>query len=183
MQYSPFDKDSLQTPTNDVVTSDESTGIDLLTDPIVSEYYQFKPGYLRNFTTPKDSIVYPQDTDYQAGYFQRYFIKKRNDPTSKIIEVDVNQYNGMTLSENGIDENLYFGIEVDWKIAGFQNDVISNGIVISYGVADTNARTLILKEQVMPGISVKLTNLIQFAKFKMTPVTQSSIQNSGISIS
>ena len=166
MKYSPFDKSNKKQPASD--SGDEIVGIELLSDPNVFEYYLLKNDYLRTFDTPKDSFVYPTENDYTEGIFKRHFLKKRNDDSVKIIEVDKDQFSKLSLTD-GIDANIYFGIIVEWKITGFLNDTYdSGGTLLEYGIKNTNERTLILKEKEMQGISDRLRNLQEFAKPKTT---------------
>jgi hypothetical protein len=61
-----------------------------------------------------------------------------------------------------IDDNLYVGFELDWKLTGPLGDVIVDGVRQQAGVRDTNRRTLQRLEQEYIGITEKLQNLTQF---------------------
>ena len=104
-----------------------------------------------------DSTVIPTNEDYVNGVYTRYFIKTKG---SKVIsEVDEK-----TLGSLGdkIDDNLYVGFELDWKLTGPLNDIFVDGIRQQAGVRDTNRRTLQRLEQEYIGITEKLQNLTQF---------------------
>ncbi|MCK9273095.1 hypothetical protein M0P65_06120 [Candidatus Gracilibacteria bacterium] len=164
MKFSPFDKKNKNLINVDSNPQEEPTGLELLRDDDVYEYYILKQNFLRSFETPKNSIVYPKESDYKKGNFIRYFIKKRNDEFAPIIELDEKQYKRMNSSKNGIDKNIYYGIEVEWKLTGPENDIINNNMIVVYGVKNTNERTLINKNTQMPGIQDKLKNLQEFAR-------------------
>ena len=46
---------------------------------------------LNDYTAPVSYYPELEEKDYEDGIFTRYFVKKRNDETAKIIEVDENQ--------------------------------------------------------------------------------------------
>ena len=66
------------------------------------------------------------------------------------------------VSADKIDDNLYVGFELDWKLTGPLNDIFVGGIRQQAGVRDTNRRTLQRLEQEYIGITEKLQNLTQF---------------------
>lgn len=162
MKFSPFDKEIKKQSVID--SGVEPDGLYLLNNESVFDYYVSKNNYLRSFTTPKNSFVYPTENDYDNGVFTRYFIRKRNDNSSLILEIDKDQFSTMSPT-SGIDSNIYYAIQVDWKITGPDEDIVdSSGNIVVYGIKDTNDRTLQLKELEMPGIIDKLKNLRQFAR-------------------
>ena len=104
-----------------------------------------------------DNTIIPTNEDYKNGVYTRYFIKTKGSKT--IVEV-----NEETLGQIGvkIDDNLYVGFELDWKLTGPLNDIFVDGIRQQAGVRDTNRRTLQRLEQEYIGITEKLQNLTQF---------------------
>ena len=104
-----------------------------------------------------DNTILPTNEDYTKGFYTRYFIKTKGSKT-------ISEVNKETLGSLGdkIDDNLYVGFELDWKLTGPLDDVIVDGVRQQAGVRDTNRRTLQRLEQEYIGISDKLKNLTQF---------------------
>ena len=104
--------------------------------------------------------------DYKKGHISRYFIKKRNDRSNKIMEINKESYNLVTTS-GPIDGNLWERYSLRWKISGPLNDIKDGrGITIESGISDTNKRILRKAEKEFRGISFHLQNLIEFGKVK-----------------
>lgn len=117
----------------------------------------------KNFTVPQQRIAIPVMDDYEKGRITRYFIKRRNSMTYEdIFEVDKIQFKLLKQNKNGIDNNLYIGIEMDWKLTGPLND-IKEGFNTTYGVYDTNQRMVFLKDREFPGLKNFLTDYIEFS--------------------
>ncbi len=115
------------------------------------------------FRSPKSIRLSLNLDDYKLGYIERFFVKKRNDITSRIIEIDKDQYDLLGQTNVGIDNDLYFGISLKWKISGPEYDIIENGRVKVSGIVDTNTRTLFSKEVSMPGIKNFLSDLREYS--------------------
>lgn len=117
----------------------------------------------KNFTVPQQRIPIPVMDDYEKGKITRYFIKRRNSATYEdIFEVDKPQFKLLKQSKNGIDGNLYVGIEVEWKLTGPLND-LKDGYNTTYGVVDTNQRVVFLKDREFSGLKNFLTDYIEFS--------------------
>ena len=157
MKYSPFDKP----------VKDDRKKINPTKDDEDSEitYDKLKKKYLKQFETPKELKPLPEAKDYENGVFTRYFIRKRNNPAARILEIDKRQYKRMSFTKSGIDKNLYVEMELEWKLTGPKNDILSqkNSIKV-YGIQDTNYRTLLFKDKEMEGILQKLSNTLEYAK-------------------
>ena len=104
-----------------------------------------------------DNTVLPTNEDYEKGLYTRYYIKTKG---SKSIAEVTEEVFGLLGSK--IDDNLYVGFELDWKLTGPLNDIFVDGIRQQAGVRDTNRRTLQRLEQEYIGITEKLQNLTQF---------------------
>lgn len=126
-------------------------------------YIELKNSYLLNYTKPIPYNPLPSKKDYEQTYIDRYFVKRRNSNDS-IIEISKNQYNTLSQKEIGIDENLYIGTSLQWKIYGILYDKYENDLIIEYGVYDTNKRTVQLKEKELPTLNKYLNQYAQFAK-------------------
>jgi hypothetical protein len=105
-------------------------------------------------------------TQYQAEnsisinqeQIQRYFLQRKND-LSNIIEIDSNQFD--LYNNKQIDTNLYTAVRLIWYISGNVDDVIINNSK-KLGVVSKNRNAVHNAEQRMPGISKKLSNLLEF---------------------
>ena len=99
---------------------------------------------------PTQALVIPDLDDYENGKFTRYFLRRRNYSTYEdIIERDKPQWKLWRRQGSGINENLYQGLELSWKLTGPLHD-IPNTFNTEYGVADTNQRLVFLKDREMP---------------------------------
>lgn len=108
--------------------------------------------------------------DYKREYFVRYFVKKRNEPNSGIIEVDEKQYNSLPSKSKGLNGDLYYGISLRWRIGGSLTDTDTQ-----YGIVNANRKTLQLTEEKMPGIGKYLGDLQEFSIYNK--LTNESIRN------
>lgn len=147
--------------------------VDSKRDPIVSEYKaiirktrKLKPNdyyFVPRSQGPIYSYPPPTLKDYKKGKFVRYFIKRRNKSTSEdIFEVNKEQYISWKTAKFGIDEFLYDGIKIDWKLTGPLKDT-GTPPNIEYGVEDTNKRLVFLKDREFKGLMNFLTNYIEWS--------------------
>ena len=115
---------------------------------------------LNKFDIPIPYISIPTNEDYKKGYIKRYFIKKRN--MNKIIEISDKQYKSIS-NNKGIDENIYLGFELNWKITGPIYDQYKNNILINSGIYDTNKRTVIITNNKIPNIINYFNNYLELS--------------------
>ena len=102
---------------------------------------------------PVSHFPQPTDEDYHRGYIIRYFIKLKTNKNSSTLEVDESEYNKFS-SENIVTGKSFFqSVSLRWKIIGKRNDVIIG-----------NTKTVEIKELLLPGISLRLGNRLQFWK-------------------
>ena len=109
-------------------------------------------GYDFKITT---HVPTPNVSDYQVGYIRRYFVQKRNDKSSPIFEVSLNEY------ERLVKEALYIGATVKWRISGPITETIIDS-VLDKGVRDSNRIAISLVNDIMPNLKIYLPNLLQF---------------------
>ena len=115
----------------------------------------------KNFTVPQQRYPVLTMENYESGKIFRYFIKRRNSITYEdIFEVDESQFKLLKQSKNGIDRNLYIGIDMPWKLTGPLHDIKEQYNTI-YGVYDTNKRMILLKDREFPGLKHFLTDYIE----------------------
>ena len=123
---------------------------------------------------PAQSLIIPNLDDYENGKFTRYFLQRRNYSTYEdIIEVDKPQWNLWKKPNKGINEKMYRGLELSWKLTGPLHDVL-NTFNTEYGVADTNQRLVFLKDREMPGLKNYLTDYIELTIY--SPYVKSDIK-------
>jgi hypothetical protein len=123
---------------------------------------------------PTQALVIPDLDDYENGKFTRYFLRRRNYSTYEdIIEIDKPQWKLWRRQGSGINEKLYQGLELSWKLTGPLRDV-PNTFNTEYGVADTNQRLVFLKDREMPGLKNYLTDYIELTIY--SPYVKSDIK-------
>jgi len=115
-----------------------------------------------NFNTPVEKLILPTESDYDIGWFNRYFIKQRN--YSKIIEVNKQQYDSLKATRSGVNGKLYKGAQLIWKLTGSRNNIYKNDVIIHQGISDTNKRTITKKNDELSGLSGYLLNYLQFSR-------------------
>lgn len=128
-------------------------------EDISSLKYQYKK--LNSVNT-----MYVAPVQYQAEnsisinqeQIQRYFLQRKND-LNDITEVDSTQFN--LYANQQIDNNLYTAIQLTWYITGNTQDTILNGSK-QFGIISKNRNEVVNAERRMPGISKKLSNLLEF---------------------
>ena len=109
------------------------------------------------FDSIKPSAVTITEQNREDGYVTRYFIKKINE--TSILEIDKTQYDAWVSKK--IDNNLYVATEIVWKITGNRNTELVRGGQLP-GVIEVNLSNVSRANQIVPGISSKLTNLLQY---------------------
>jgi hypothetical protein len=79
------------------------------------------------------------ESDYQIGYFTRYFAKKVTGP-GYIIEVSKNQYANIQNNANPQDFLVYESTSMLWQLTGPLRDTRVSQYQIKGGIIDTNKR-------------------------------------------
>jgi hypothetical protein len=93
----------------------------------------------------KTHIPTPTDVDYERGYIVRYFIRKANDNSSYIYEVNSDTYSNM------IQNPFFTTVSLRWRISGEINEV-----------RESNKKSVKLTSLKMKNIPLYLPNLLQF---------------------
>ena len=120
-------------------------------------YAKLKRQLKTKFITPYAVKRIPTVDEYRAGYFERYFLKKCNEPL--FIEIDYAQQ--QLWSRNVIDPAVYKLIKVRWFISGNTDDV-NTGNGIQRGVITKNTIATQFAQQEAPGIAAVLSNPLQY---------------------
>lgn len=137
----------------------------MLTKQEMSEAYLYEliSKVPMSLSVEKYDEYYPEVTEeaLDSGILVRYFIRQANHTTGYITEIDKPTY------EKFSRNSLYLVISVDWRIVGELDDKfgprsINTPVRIYTGVKTSNELTLADAEKIMPGISRKLTNIVQF---------------------
>jgi hypothetical protein len=115
------------------------------------------------FKTPHYAFTLPTLEDYQAGKVVRYFIQRRNKTSYEdIIEIDKDQFKLWANQKGGIDNSLYEGIALDWKLTGPLYDDTSSKDTV-FGVYSTNQRMVLLKNREFVGLKNFITDYIELS--------------------
>ena len=111
--------------------------------------------------TSYDSIqtYYPKITieDRKLGSITRYFIKRIN--STSIIEISKQQF--QNYNSKLIDPNINIAVSLKWTITGKVDDE-AVGTVLVEGVKSKNQQAIKQANMKVPGLSSKLTNLLEF---------------------
>jgi hypothetical protein len=117
-------------------------------------------------TQPKFAYSAPIENDFITGTFKRYFIKRRNYTSLfDIFEIDEEQFKLWRKVKTGIDETLYNAIEIDWKLTGPLHDIVDNDTIVTYGVSDTNERTIRSNSVMFIGLDKYITDFKEFTVY------------------
>ena len=120
-------------------------------------YKQLKPQLKTTYDSIQSYIPYPSDEDLKRGMFKRYFMMKYNEKL--IFEIDVVTNDKFLASE--YDPNMYTTTTIDWHLSGIPHTKQTDGIT-TLGVYEKNKNSVVIAENKLPGISLKITNYLEF---------------------
>jgi len=109
------------------------------------------------FDTPQFTQPIITIQSRNAGFISRYFLKKANE--SVINEVDETQYDKWGIQK--IDSNIWNATQITWYITGNLRDEMQRGVLVR-GVIEKNLQEIQRAEIEVPGISLVLTNPVQY---------------------
>lgn len=124
-------------------------------------YDGIKTDDVTGYTSPKLYRPKVTDENITSGILNRYIVQRRNDK-NVIIEVSEKEFNTLPQLNVGLNNVLYKGVIVPWKIKGPIYDITENGKIVTSGISDTNNRTLIRLNYQYPGIRQYLSDLTEF---------------------
>jgi len=107
---------------------------------------------LATFQVPKSFNPQPTDQDYKAGYFTRYFAKKRT-MAGFVIEVDQPTYTSLQTADSVYDYVTYQATSVLWQLTGPLHNTRPPGKYPIAGIIDTNTRLVAAKEPTFQGLT------------------------------
>ena len=139
---------------------------DVAKDPYTFLYDKITDVSLGEWIAPVGKKPKPKKEDRTRGYIMRYFIKKSNDQTAPIIEIDQKQYKKCRpKAGRHINGYMYSKVSLRWKLNGPQKDVKKGDTlkIAVKGVEDTNRRTVFAKNMEMEGLSNLLRDLTKYS--------------------
>lgn len=113
-------------------------------------------------TEPTGYYPKPLESDYNRGYFDRYFVKKINE-TGYIKEISVDEYNKIQNGSATYDVSFYQTEKVIWKLTGPLNTVRLSQYDIRAGIIDTNKRLVEATDARFLGLKAYIGE--EYAKF------------------
>jgi hypothetical protein len=96
----------------------------------IDNYYIIENGYSQSTrltfnqtapSPPKQSYPLVTEDDYKLGEFQRYFVKKGNEP--KFIEISKEDYQKYVRQDKDVMFELYTPIQINWVLTGDKEQV------------------------------------------------------------
>jgi hypothetical protein len=137
----------------------------LQNDPIVDELYSrddsdlstkqisfftLTPSYIistnldtsKSPTPPKQSYPVVTENDYKLGEFQRYFVKKSNEPV--FLEISLDDYRKYVNQDRDVMFELYIPFQINWTLTGEKEQVYQT---------NQNIVAKAEREQNLPGFS------------------------------
>lgn len=126
--------------------------------------YPFSKRFDYDLDTPllNSNFILPNESNYDKGFFVRYFAQLKNSTQLYIVEVNYNTYNTFLTNKN--ITNHYIIAALLWQLTGPINDIYNNNIRTIPGIKDTNLRSIQDAEKTFPGLSLYLTDPLQFAR-------------------
>lgn len=128
-------------------------------DTLIERYKKLKTVFL-NTNLPKTFFPSPTQANYDEGVIARYFVQLRDTPGSPIFEVDKEIFYKFNNS------NFYKGVQINWRISGNLEDSYTTQGALIPSVINSNKRSIMEAEKVLPEINLYLVNLKQFYRGK-----------------
>lgn len=117
------------------------------------------------FIQPAPYYPKPTEEDYKIGFVTRYFMKRRTDDYTKIVEISPDDYEAnFESATDGLDTSMYVAVKINWKITGPKNNDNSDPNFPKPGIIETNQKLVKLKEKLFPGFSLFITDYSKFSK-------------------
>lgn len=126
---------------------------------LIERYKKLKTVFV-NTNLPKTFFPKPKQSDYDNGVITRYFVQLRDTPGSPIFEVN----NEIFFKFN--NSNFYKGVQINWRISGNLEDEYTTQGALVPSVVNSNKRSIMEAEKILPEINLYLVNLKQFYRGK-----------------
>ena len=124
-------------------------------DEMIKKYKNLK-SVVVNTKIPKTFFPTPKQSDYDNGVITRYFVQLRDTPGSPIFEVNKEIFYKFNNS------NFYKGVQINWRISGKLEDEYTTQGALIPSVTNSNKRSIMEAEKILPEINLYLVNLKQF---------------------
>jgi hypothetical protein len=128
-------------------------------DEMIKKYKNLKSVVI-NTKIPKTFFPTPKQSDYDTGVIPRYFVQLRDTSGSPIFEVN----NEVFFKFN--NSNFYKGVQINWRISGKLEDEYTTQGALIPSVTNSNKRSIMEAEKILPEINLYLVNLKQFYRGK-----------------
>jgi len=112
---------------------------------------------IHSYVVPTDEYIQPSDQQYKEGQFERYFLRKLNEPGSTIYEINMEEA-GKLGNKNGIDDGIYGLLKITWYIT--KNPANKDEIELK------NKRTILFEDKNFPGLKEQIYNYLEFSEIK-----------------
>jgi len=109
---------------------------------------------------PKTGIMIPKKSDYDKGYYYRYFYKLGTNNDNQVYEIEEKEYNTLQ------NKKIYKTLKIKWKLVG-PKDIAE----------EINTKIIKTSDQVLFGIKSILINPLQFWKNLPDTVPQFDVTN------
>lgn len=126
---------------------------------LIDRYKKLKSVVI-NTNLPKTFFPTPTQSDYETGVIPRYFVQLRDTPGSPIFEVDREIFFKFNNS------NFYKGVQINWRISGKLEDEYTTQGALIPSVVNSNKKSIMEAEKILPEINLYLVNLKQFYRGK-----------------
>lgn len=113
---------------------------------------------------PPSYFPQPEESDYDRGYFTRYFTKKINDGgISTLKEIDQQTYSKINSNSKDYDSYMWKTTQSKWVLTGSINDTVVGGVV-KKGVRNANYNLILRASQLVEGLEYFIKDYTQFAR-------------------
>jgi hypothetical protein len=126
---------------------------------LIKKYKNLK-SIVVNTKIPRTFFPSPTQDNYNEGVITRYFVQLRDTSGSPIFEVDKEIFYKFNNS------NFYRGVKINWRISGNLEDSYTPEGALIPSIINSNKRSIMEAEKILPDINLYLVNLKQFYRGK-----------------
>jgi hypothetical protein len=127
---------------------------DKLISKDVIKYNNIKNEQLTTHVSPISFFPIITESDLDNGYFERFFVQRRNNPENTIMEIDISQYLNIGLESNNISEVNYNSTHLKWYISNIEDGI----------KAQLNKQQVSDAEKKFKGLKKFITNYLEYSK-------------------
>lgn len=107
--------------------------------------------------------IEPQETDYELGFYERYFLYNITDATKMPIEIQPAEQEILGKTK-GYDDRVNDLVVVKWQLTGPLNNTTSRSGLFYAGIYETNVATVEKISQKYPNMLYAFRNYTEFAR-------------------